>query len=289
METKPVKPERKPDWLRIKLPGVNDYSYIKDYLAEFHLHTICESGKCPNRAECWEQKTATFMILGNNCTRACRFCAVSKSKPLVPDRDEPEKLAEAIKKIGLKHCVITSVTRDDLSDGGASIWHDAIKAIKQKNPGITIEALIPDFNGNHRDLDLLIKSQPDIISHNLETVRRLTPEIRIKAQYTLSLEVLQYLAAKGITTKSGIMLGLGETQEEIYQTMEDLLNVQCRIITIGQYLQPSKKNYPVKKYYSPSEFEHLKEKALEKGFKFAESGPLVRSSYHASKHIKTDN
>lgn len=289
METKPVKPERKPDWLRIKLPGVNDYSYIKDYLSDFQLHTICESGKCPNMAECWEQKTATFMILGNSCTRACRFCAVSKSQPLAPDPDEPRKLAEAIKKIGLKHCVITSVTRDDLPDGGAGIWHDAIIAIKQKNPCITIEALIPDFNGNHDSLDLLVKAQPDIISHNLETVSRLTPEIRIKARYALSLEVLHYLACKGITTKSGIMLGLGETPEEIYETMDDLLNVQCRIITIGQYLQPSKKHFPVKKYYSPAEFEQLKKIALEKGFEFAESGPLVRSSYHASKHIKTDN
>lgn len=285
MNTKTPKPDRKPDWLRIKLPAVNDYSYIKEYLSQFNLHTICESGKCPNMAECWEQKTATFMILGNSCTRNCRFCAVNKSKPLPANPDEAEKLAEVIEKIGFRHCVITSVTRDDLPDGGAGIWHNTIAAIKQKNPGITIEALIPDFNGDTNSLDLLITSKPDIISHNLETVRRLTPEIRIKAKYQVSLDVLSYIAGSGITSKSGIMLGLGETWEEIIETMDDLLKINCRIITIGQYLQPSKDNYPVKKYYSPSEFEQLKAIALEKGFKFAESGPLVRSSYHAIKHI----
>lgn len=285
MDTKTLKPDRKPDWLRIKLPAVNDYSYIKEYLSQFNLHTICESGKCPNMAECWEQKTATFMILGNSCTRNCRFCAVNKSKPLPADPDEPEKLAEVIEKIGFRHCVITSVTRDDLHDGGAEIWQHTIAAIKQKNPGITIEALIPDFNGDTQSLELLIKSKPDIISHNLETVRRLTPQIRIKAKYQRSLDVLNYIAVSGITTKSGIMLGLGETPEEIFETLDDLLKIECRIITIGQYLQPSKNNYPVKKYYSPSEFEQLKTIALEKGFKFAESGPLVRSSYHAIKHI----
>lgn len=285
MDTKTLKPERKPDWLRIKLPAINDYSFIKEYLSQFDLHTICESGKCPNMAECWEQKTATFMILGNSCTRNCRFCAVNKSKPLPANPDEAEKLAEVIEKIGFRHCVITSVTRDDLPDGGAGIWHNTIAAIKQKNPGITIEALIPDFNGDTNSLDLLITSKPDIISHNLETVRRLTPEIRIKAKYQVSLDVLSYIAGSGITSKSGIMLGLGETWEEIIETMDDLLKINCRIITIGQYLQPSKDNYPVKKYYSPSEFEQLKAIALEKGFKFAESGPLVRSSYHAIKHI----
>lgn len=285
MDTKTLKPERKPDWLRIKLPAINDYSFIKEYLSRFDLHTICESGKCPNMAECWEQKTATFMILGNNCTRNCRFCAVNKSKPLPANPDEPEKLAEVIEKIGFRHCVITSVTRDDLPDGGAEIWHDTISAIKQKNPGITIEALIPDFNGDTNSLDLLISSKPDIISHNLETVRRLTPEIRIKAKYQLSLDVLNYIAGSGITSKSGIMLGLDETPAEIMETMDDLLKINCRIITIGQYLQPSKENCQVKKYYSPSEFEQLKTIALEKGFKFAESGPLVRSSYHAIKHI----
>lgn len=285
MNPESIKPERKPEWLRIKLPAVNDYSYIKEYLSEFNLHTICESGKCPNIAECWEQRTATFMILGNSCTRNCRFCAVSKSKPLPPDQDEPEKLAEVIEKIGLRHCVLTSVTRDDLPDGGAGIWHDTITAIKQKNPGITIEALIPDFNGNKQSLDLIIKSKPDIISHNLETVKRLTPEIRIKAKYQMSLDVLNHIAHSGITSKSGIMLGLGENLDEVYETMDDLITNDCRIITIGQYLQPSKNNHPVEKYYAPAEFEQIKSVALGKGFLFAESGPLVRSSYHAIKHV----
>lgn len=281
-----LKPVKKPDWLRIKLTTVNDYSYIKDYLSQFNLHTICESGKCPNIAECWESKTATFMILGNNCTRNCKFCAVNHAKPLTVDENEPEKLAEAISKIGLKHCVITSVTRDDLADGGAKIWKETVLKIKQKSPDISIEVLIPDFNGDKKSLDLLIESKPDIISHNLETVRRLTTQIRFRAQYQLSLEVLKYLKDKGITTKSGIMLGLGETHEEVLETMDDLLKVGCKILTVGQYLQPSKAHYPVQKYYSPSEFSIFKEIALKKGFSVAECGPLVRSSYHAEKHVK---
>ncbi|HOY32785.1 MAG TPA: lipoyl synthase [Bacteroidales bacterium] len=285
MNPSPVKPQRKPEWLRIKLPAVNDYSYIKEYLSAFGLHTICESGKCPNIAECWESKTATFMILGDRCTRNCSFCAVSKAHPLPVDLQEPQKLATVIKNIGLKHCVLTSVTRDDLDDGGAGLWHDTIVAIKEQNPGISIEALVPDFNGNRQSIDTVIRSKPDILSHNLETVSRLTPAIRIKARYHLSLELLKYVAASGITAKSGIMLGLGETPEEIYETMDDLLNADCSIITIGQYLQPSKKNHPVEKYYSPAEFEQLKSVALEKGFVAAESGPLVRSSYHAIRHL----
>jgi len=281
-----LKPVKKPDWLRIKLPAVNDYSFIKDYLSQFNLHTICESGKCPNIAECWESKTATFMILGDNCTRNCKFCAVNHAKPLPVDENEPEKLAEAINKIGLKHCVITSVTRDDLADGGAKIWKDTVLKIKQKNPDISIEVLIPDFNGDKKSLDMLIESKPDIISHNLETVSRLTTQIRFRAQYQLSLEVLKYLKDKGITTKSGIMLGLGETNEEVLETMDDLLKVGCQIITLGQYLQPSKIHHPVEKYYSPDEFTIYKEIALKKGFSLAECGPLVRSSYHAEKHVK---
>jgi len=283
------KPDRKPEWLKIKLPAVNDYSYIKEHLTRFKLHTICESGKCPNIAECWEQKTATFMILGSICTRNCRFCAVNKSTPLPPDPDEPKNLAQAISNIGLKHCVLTSVTRDDLHDGGAEIWYNTITAIKQKNPGITIEALIPDFNGQSQSLDLLAKSGADIISHNLETVRQLTPQIRIKAKYDLSLQVLKYLADAGIRVKSGLMLGLGETTEEIFETMNDLLSIKCKILTLGQYLQPSLNNYPVKKYYLPAEFKEFKAKGLEMGFEVVESGPMVRSSYHAINHVCTEN
>ena len=276
--------KKKPDWLRIKLPSTNDYSYLKENLSHYGLHTICESGKCPNIAECWAAKTATFMILGDICTRNCRFCGVTKGKPNATDIQEPEHIAEVIKKIGLKHCVLTSVTRDDLPDGGAKIWHDTIVAVKEKNPEITIEALIPDFNGDVDSLNLVIASKPNIISHNLETVRRLTPEIRIKAQYDVSLFVIKTVADSGIKAKSGIMLGIGETLEEIRETMDDLLQQNCRIITIGQYLQPTRNNIPVVKYYTPEEFKEIEQIGLQKGFLHIESGPLVRSSYHAEKH-----
>ncbi len=277
--------KKKPDWLRIKLPSTNDYSYLKENLSHYGLHTICESGKCPNIAECWAAKTATFMILGDICTRNCRFCGVTKGKPNTTDIQEPEHIAEVIKKIGLKHCVLTSVTRDDLPDGGAKIWHDTIVAVKEKNPEITIEALIPDFNGDVVALNMVIASKPNIISHNLETVRRLTPEIRIKAQYDVSLFVIKTIAESGIKAKSGIMLGIGETLEEIRETMDDLLQQHCRIITIGQYLQPTRNNIPVVKYYAPEEFKEIEQIGLQKGFLHIESGPLVRSSYHAEKHV----
>lgn len=280
--------KKKPDWLRVKLPSATDYSYIKDYLSSANLHTICESGKCPNIAECWAAKTATFLILGNICTRNCKFCNVNNGKPLPEDKLEPEKLAEVVNQLKLKHCVITSVTRDDLEDGGAKIWHDTIIKIREKNPGITLEALIPDFNGNTEPLQYVISSKPDIISHNLETVRRLTKEIRGKASFDRSLEVLKTISKSGITAKSGIMVGLGETIEEIIETLDELKKVNCQIVTIGQYMQPSRINFPVIKYYTPDEFEEIRAIAIRKQFKEIECGPLVRSSYHAEKHVKNN-
>jgi lipoic acid synthetase len=280
-----MKITRKPDWLKIRLPKTNEYHVLNDLIAKSNLHTICSSGKCPNMGECWAAGTATFMILGDICTRGCKFCNVTTGKPFPPDADEPQKLAEAIQFLTLRHAVITSVDRDDLPDGGAQHWADTILKIKELNPDVTIETLIPDFDAKHALLDVVIQGKPDIISHNLETVARLTPEVRTKAQYKTSLETLRYLAEKGITTKSGIMLGLGETKEEILETMDDLLSVNCFIMTIGQYLQPSTNNLPVERYVTPEEFEELKQIGLNKGFRFVESGPLVRSSYHAEKHI----
>ena len=281
-----INSRRKPEWLRIKLPNANEYSHIKGHLKENNLHTICESGNCPNQGECWKNGTATFMILGDICTRNCQFCAVTSGKPLAPNFEEPKKIAETIAKLNLKHCVLTSVDRDDLPDGGASLWAQTVNTIKVTSPNTTIETLIPDFQFNKSSLDLMIDAHPNIISHNLETVERLTPLIRRQAIYQRSLDVLKYLADNGITTKSGIMLGLGETEEEIYQTMDDLLAVGCRIMTIGQYLQPTRDNIPVSEYVHPDIFKKYELVGLEKGFKFVESGALVRSSYHAEKHVE---
>ncbi|MEI7594618.1 MAG: lipoyl synthase [Bacteroidota bacterium] len=278
---------RKPEWLRIKLPNANDYANIKQYLKKNDLHTICESGNCPNQGECWGNGTATFMILGDICTRSCRFCAVKTGKPLPPDYNEPIKIAEAIKKLNLKHCVLTSVDRDDLPDGGASIWASTVNSIKAACPSTTIETLIPDFKFNRESLDKIIEAHPEVVSHNLETVKRLTPEIRNQAIYNRSLNVLEYLAKAGITTKSGIMLGIGETEKEIFETMDDLLKVGCKIMTIGQYLQPTKDNLVVEEYIHPSVFFKYEQIGKEKGFDFIESGALVRSSYHAEKHVCT--
>lgn len=280
----------KPDWLRIKLPKSGEYSYLKSHLSKYNLHTICESGNCPNMGECWEKKTATFMILGDICTRSCRFCAVKTGKPLPVDKGEAGRIAEVVVQMGLKHVVLTSVDRDDLPDAGAAIWADTIKQIKQRNPEITIEALIPDFKGNTSDIDTVIDSRPDIISHNLETVERLTKKVRIYAQYTTSLKVIKYISGKGVISKSGIMLGLGENTDEIDNTMDDLISAGCSILTIGQYLQPSREHLSVEKYYTPEEFSGFKKTGLQKGFRFVESGPLVRSSYHAEEQINcTDN
>lgn len=276
---------RKPDWLKIKLPRGFKTSQVVSLLNDKHLHTICSSGMCPNRGECWGAGTATFMIGGNICTRNCRYCNVATGRPLPLNEREIDDIVDSIKNLGLKHVVITSVDRDDLPDGGANHWAKMIRAIKTNCPGVTMEVLIPDFKGRHDLLDIVIAEKPDIISHNMETVRRLTPEIRIIATYDRSLDVLKYVASKGIRTKSGIMLGLGETPDEILQTMDDLLAVNCQIMTIGQYLQPTKENYPIQEYVHPDQFAEYGRIGKEKGFRHIESAPMVRSSYHAEKHI----
>lgn len=276
---------KKPDWLKIKLPHATNFSVVNEIVKEHGLNTICISGKCPNMGECWDRGTATLMILGNICTRACKFCAVTTGKPLPADKNEPEKVARSVKALNLKHCVLTSVDRDDLDDFGASHWASVIKEIKKNNPNTTIESLIPDFDGNEELIKKVIDAKPEVISHNLETVRRLTPEIRTKAQYDRSLEVIRIISKSGIVSKSGIMLGLGETRDEILETMDDLLKVGCKVFTIGQYLQPTRQNIEVKDYVHPDIFEEYKNIGLAKGFKFVESSPLVRSSYHAEKHV----
>ena len=276
---------RKPDWLKIKLPQKDAYAEVKQLVKNNNLHTICTSGSCPNLGECWDAGTATFMILGDICTRACKFCAVKTGKPLPVDKNEPVKLARSIKALKLKHCVITSVDRDDLPDYGASFWAEVIRQIKKHNPDTTIEVLIPDFNGRTDLVQQVIDAKPEVISHNLETVRRLTPQIRTKAQYDTSLKVLKYIADAGVRAKSGIMVGIGETFEEVVETMDDLRAVNCEVMTIGQYLQPTKQNMEVQEYVKPEVFAEYKRIGLEKGFRFVESSPLVRSSYHAEKHV----
>lgn len=276
---------RKPEWLKIKLPHGFKAKDVVGLLNEKHLHTICSSGLCPNRAECWGSGTATFMICGNICTRNCKFCNVTNHKPLPLDPNEIDEIADSVKFLGLKHVVITSVDRDDLSDLGTSHWVAVINKIKEVNPSVTMEVLIPDFQGRTDLLDKIIDSGPEVISHNLETVKRLTPEVRSVATYQRSLEVIRYLSERGVRTKSGIMLGLGESEDEIYETMDDLISNGCEILTIGQYLQPSAAHYQVKSYIHPDEFEKYGRIAKSKGFKHVESAPLVRSSYHAEKHI----
>ncbi len=263
-----------------------DYSRVKRLVETNHLNTICTSGNCPNIGECWNAGTATFLILGDICTRACKFCNTKTGKPLPPDIDESRRLAESVRVLGLKHCVITSVDRDDLPDSGASFWAETIRKIKEVNQGITIEALIPDFDGKPENIDKVLDSGPDVISHNIETVRRLTPLIRTKAKYDRSLDVIRYISQEKQITKSGLMLGLGEEEDEIYQTMHDLADAGCRILTLGQYLQPSRVHMEAVKYYTPQKFQEYREKALNIGFEFVESSPLVRSSFHAEKHVK---
>jgi len=277
--------QRKPDWLKIKVPSGKEYVRVKEIISRHKLHTICSSGKCPNMAECWGLGTATFMILGDICTRSCKFCATKTGKPNAVDVEEPGNLANSIKLMNLKHCVITSVDRDDLEDGGAKHWADVISEVKRVNPGITIETLIPDFMGKKDLIKLMIDAKPEVISHNLETVRRLTPIVRSAAQYDRSLEVVRQIAASGITAKSGIMVGLGETEEEVFEVMDDPLKVGCSVMTIGQYLQPTKNHLPVTGFIHPKVFEKWAQTGREKGFKFIESKPLVRSSYHAEKHV----
>lgn len=276
---------RKPDWLKIKLPRGFKTSQVVGLLNEKHLHTICSSGMCPNRGECWGNGTATFMIGGNICTRSCKFCNVATGRPLPLDPKEIDDIVTSVKELKLRHIVITSVDRDDLEDCGASHWAAMIRALREQCPGVTMEVLIPDFKGRHELIDMVIAERPDIISHNMETVRRLTPEVRCFATYDRSLDVIRHISESGIRSKSGIMLGLGETEEEILQTMDDLRAVGCEVMTIGQYLQPTKEHYPLQEYIHPDTFEKYRLIGIEKGFRHIESAPVVRSSYHAERHI----
>ena len=275
----------KPKWLRVKLPTGENYKMVRGLVTEHKLHTICESGNCPNMGECWGEGTATFMILGNICTRSCGFCAVATGRPLNVDPHEPEHVAESIFLMKVKHAVITSVDRDDLPDGGSEIWVKTVEAVRRKAPGVTMETLIPDFAGKWENLQRIIDVAPEIVSHNLETVRRLTKQVRIQAKYDRSLEVLRRLKQGGMRTKSGVMLGLGESHQEVLETMEDLRSVGLDVITLGQYLQPTPKHLPVAEFITPERFAEYETLGKQMGFRHVESGPLVRSSYHAEKHM----
>ncbi|WP_343487762.1 lipoyl synthase [Allomuricauda sp. d1] len=279
-------PKGKPKWLRVKLPTGKKYTQLRGLVDKYDLHTICTSGSCPNMGECWGEGTATFMILGNICTRSCGFCGVKTGRPESVDWAEPEKVARSIKIMGIKHAVVTSVDRDDLKDMGSIIWAETVKAIRRMNPETTLETLIPDFQGIESHLDRILAVAPEVISHNMETVRRLTREVRIQAKYDRSLAALDYLKRNGANrTKSGIMLGLGETEDEVIETLRDLRNVDVDVVTIGQYLQPSKKHLPVKEFILPEQFKKYEAIGLDMGFRHIESGALVRSSYKAHKHI----
>ncbi len=276
---------RLPSWLKMQRASGESYTMVKRLVEDNHLHTICTSGNCPNIGECWNAGTATLMILGDICTRSCKFCGTRSGKPLPPDPGEPERVARAVKTMKLKHCVITSVDRDDLPDGGAAHWAATVRRIREVNPAVTIETLVPDFRGNFRDIDMVIAAGPDVISHNIETVRRLTPVIRSVAKYEVSLAVLRHIAARGVRAKSGLMLGLGESREEVIEALNDLYATGCRIVTIGQYLAPGLAHIPVAEYITPEKFDDYRRKGLGIGFEFVESSPLVRSSYHAEKHV----
>lgn len=272
---------KKPVWLRAKLPSSAKYREVRGIVDENELHTVCQSAQCPNMGECWSRGTATLMILGNICTRSCTFCAIQTGRPTELDLGEPARVGEAVRKMGLKHAVITSVARDDLKDGGAGVWAATIRAIRHKNPGVAIEVLIPDFRGKGELLDIVLDAKPDILNHNMETVARLQRPIRKTAKYDRSLWVLDYAKKKGFTTKTGMMLGIGEKEDEIEATLRDIVAVKCDILTLGQYLQPTKDHEPIDRWVTPEEFKHWKEVALKMGFGVVESGPLVRSSYHA--------
>ncbi|KAF0131972.1 MAG: lipoic acid synthetase [Bacteroidetes bacterium] len=276
---------RKPEWLKTKVPAGKTYLSVREIVETHKLHTICTSGHCPNMHECWGRGTATLMILGNICTRSCGFCNVKTGRPLPADWDEPERVADSVKKMNLKHVVLTSVDRDDMKDGGAEIWALTIKAIKRESPGTTMETLIPDFDGKEDLIFRVVEAGPEVISHNLETVRRITPWVRSRAKYDLSLKVLEIIARSGIVVKSGIMLGLGETEQEVLETMDDLRLAGVKVMTIGQYLQPTRNHLPVKEFIRPEQFKFYEEEGLKRGFRHVESGPMVRSSYHAEKHI----
>ena len=278
--------QKKPNWIRVKLPTGKNYTELRGLVDRYKLNTICTSGSCPNMGECWAEGTATFMILGNICTRSCGFCGVQTGRPGDVDWEEPEKVAQSIKTMQIKHAVLTSVDRDDLKDMGSIIWAETVNAVRRMNSSTTLETLIPDFQGNRRNIDRIIAVAPEVVSHNVETVRRLTRKVRVQAKYDVSLEVLEYLKKQGIRrTKSGIMLGLGETQEEVFETLDNLRQVDVDVVTIGQYLQPSKKHLPVQSFITPEQFGTFAQYAKEKGFIHVESGPLVRSSYKAHKHI----
>ena len=276
---------RRPEWLKVKLGRNEDFAHVRRLIQRQKLHTVCESARCPNIGECWSRRTATFMILGNTCTRSCRFCNIETGKPSEYDVQEPQRIAAAVKELRLRHAVITSVTRDDLSDGGAFIFAETVRLIHEQLPDCTIEVLIPDFQGDTDDLDTVLNAHPDILNHNLETVERLQKPLRVQATYQRSLSVLSHARQRGFVTKSGIMVGVGETKDEIVQTLNDLRAIDCQILTIGQYLPPSKSHYPLDCFYTPQEFTELKAVALELGFKYVESGPLVRSSYHADEQV----
>lgn len=276
---------RLPHWMKVPMPHGEDYSKVKNLILQQKLNTICVSGNCPNKGECWSAGTATFMILGEKCTRNCKFCQVHTLKPDPVDRGEPLRLAEAIKSLKLRHVVLTSVARDELPDGGARFWATTIQTVKKMNPSITMEVLIPDFHRGNLALELVINEKPEVISHNIETVKRLTPAVRSMARYEQSLELLSYVSRSGTIAKSGLMLGLGETEDEVLEAMNDVLRAGVKVFTIGQYLQPSKEHYPVKEYIHPDVFQRLKETGLKMGFQYVESGPQVRSSYHAEQHI----
>lgn len=276
---------KKPNWLRVKLPIGESYKHVRGLVDKNKLHTICESGNCPNMGECWGEGTATFMILGNICTRSCRFCAVATGKPKPIDWDEPQRVAEAISLMQVKHAVLTSVDRDEQPDGGSIIWYNTIKAVKSLTPETTLETLIPDFRGIEEQIQRIVDAAPEVVSHNMETVERITKKVRVQAKYHRSLFVLDYLKRGGMRTKTGIMLGIGETKEEIVETMQHLVNVGCDVLTLGQYLQPTPKHLPLQRFVHPDEFAELKEIGYNLGFDYVESGPLVRSSYHSEKHV----
>jgi len=276
---------KKPDWLRVRLPIGESYKHVRSLVDTHKLHTICESGNCPNMGECWGEGTATFMILGNICTRSCGFCAVATGRPEAVDYDEPQRVAEAIHLMKVKHAVLTSVDRDELPDGGSTIWFNTIKAVKALNPTTTLETLIPDFKGIEDQIQRIIEASPEVVSHNIETVEQLTRKVRIQAKYWRSMEVLRKLKKGGMRTKSGIMLGLGEKKEEVIQTIKDLADNGVDVITIGQYLQPTRKHLPVQRFVHPDEFFEYKEIGYKAGLDFVESGPLVRSSYHSERHV----
>ena len=276
---------RRPEWLKVRIGAGQNFTDVRNLVCDKKLHTVCESARCPNIGECWSRKTATFMILGNTCTRSCTFCNIETGRPPVYDLMEPQRVADAVKNLNLRHAVITSVARDDLKDGGSMIFAETIRKIREQQPGCTIEVLIPDFKGDLSLLDNVLDAEPEILNHNLETVERLQGPLRVQAKYDRSLSVLNHARKRGFLIKSGIMVGVGETYSEIYQTLNDLRKIDCNILTVGQYLPPTKQHYPMERFYHPDEFAEIRKKALAMGFTHVESGPMVRSSYHADEQI----